>query len=144
MGYLHGRAVEEVVYIMVHMTNPKRIFIGSNSAVNNEGILEAAANGLGDICIGNNVQIGPYIVINSLQHKYKDPTRAITTQGHDHAHVMIGNDIWIGARVTILYGSIIPDGCVIGAGSTVTRHDKLEPNCVYVGGFPLRKIGKRE
>jgi len=129
---------------MVHMSNPERIFIGSNSAVNNEGILEAAANGLGDICIGNNVQIGPYIVINALQHKYKDPTRTITGQGHDHAHVMIGNDVWIGANVTILYGSTIPDGCVIGCCSTVTRHDKLEPFGVYAGGFPLRKIGKRE
>jgi acetyltransferase-like isoleucine patch superfamily enzyme len=143
MGHLHDREVEEALH-MIHIVNSQRVFIGTNSAINREGIIEAAAKGEGDVCIGNNVQIGPYVVINSLQHKYKDPTRPITTQGHDCAHVIIGNDIWIGARVTILYGSIIPDGCVIGSGSTVTRHDKLEPNCVYVGGFPLRKIGKRE
>jgi acetyltransferase-like isoleucine patch superfamily enzyme len=129
---------------VIHYINTKHIFMAEGSGINSEGILEAAANGEGNIYIGKHTQIGAYIVINALQHRYKDPTRRINSQGHDHAHVTIGDDCWLGARVTILYGSTIPDGCVIGAGSTVTRHDKLEPYCLYVGGFPLRKIGKRE
>lgn len=35
--------------------------------------------------------------------------------------VIIGNDVWIGARATILSGVRIGDGAVIGAGAVVTR-----------------------
>lgn len=128
---------------MIHYVNTKYISIGAGSGINSEGVLEAASNGQGNIVIGANTQIGPYIYICALQHRYKDPTRNINTQGHDHAHVIIGDDCWLGARVTVLPGANIPNGCVIGTGSTVTRHDVLEPFGVYVGGFPLKKIGQR-
>ena len=45
---------------MIHIVNSQRVFIGTNSTINREGIIEAAAKGEGDVCIGNNVQIGPY------------------------------------------------------------------------------------
>ena len=35
--------------------------------------------------------------------------------------VRIGNDCWFGANVTVCPGVTIGDGCVIGAGSVVTR-----------------------
>lgn len=36
--------------------------------------------------------------------------------------IIIGNDVWIGARAVILSGVTIGDGAVIGAGSIVTRN----------------------
>ena len=39
--------------------------------------------------------------------------------GYNTAPVVIENDCWIGAGVTILRGTHIGEGCVIGAGSIV-------------------------
>jgi len=33
----------------------------------------------------------------------------------------IGRDVWLGARVTVLGGVTIGDGCIVGAGSVVTK-----------------------
>ncbi len=44
---------------------------------------------------------------------------------------VIGNDVWIGARVTIRDGVRIGDGAIVGAGAVVVKD--LEPYGVYVG-----------
>ncbi len=54
--------------------------------------------------------------------------------------IVIGNDVWIGGRATILRGVTIGDGAVVGAGAVVTRD--VEPYTV-VGGIPARPIKKR-
>ncbi len=54
--------------------------------------------------------------------------------------VEIGNDVWIGARATILEGVKIGDGAVIGAGAVVTK-DVL-PYAI-VGGVPAKIIRYR-
>lgn len=54
--------------------------------------------------------------------------------------VTIGNDVWIGYRVTILPGVTIGNGAIIGACSVVTRD--VEPYAI-VGGNPARLIKKR-
>ena len=54
--------------------------------------------------------------------------------------IVIGNDVWIGGRATILRGVTIGDGAVVGAGAVVTRD--VEPYTV-VGGVPARPIKKR-
>ena len=35
--------------------------------------------------------------------------------------VVIGDDVWLGARVMVVPGVEIGDGCIIGASSVVTR-----------------------
>lgn len=54
--------------------------------------------------------------------------------------IEIGNDVWIGARVTILEGVKIADGAIIAAGSIVTRD---VPPYAIVGGVPARVIKYR-
>ena len=44
--------------------------------------------------------------------------------------IIVGDKVWIGCRVLILKGTVIPDGCIIAAGSTISG--KLEnSNTVY-------------
>ena len=51
----------------------------------------------------------------------------------------MGNNVWIGANVTILPGVTIGDDTVIGAGSVVNRDI---PSGVVAAGNPCRVIRK--
>jgi acetyltransferase-like isoleucine patch superfamily enzyme len=54
--------------------------------------------------------------------------------------VIIGNDVWIGARVTILRNVRIGDGAIIAAGAVVHRD---VPPYTIVGGVPAKPIRLR-
>lgn len=54
--------------------------------------------------------------------------------------ITIGNDVWIGANVTILDGAVIHDGAVIAAGSVV--RGEVAGGWVY-GGVPARQLRPR-
>ena len=53
---------------------------------------------------------------------------------------IIGNDVWVGYRVTILSGVKIGDGAVIAAGAVVTKD---VPPYAIVGGNPAKLIKYR-
>ncbi|GAB4041027.1 CatB-related O-acetyltransferase [Spirosoma jeollabukense] len=53
---------------------------------------------------------------------------------------VVGNDVWLGYRATILPGITIGDGAVIGAYSVVTRD---VPPYAIMGGNPAKLIRKR-
>ncbi|WMI70278.1 CatB-related O-acetyltransferase [Mangrovimonas sp. YM274] len=54
--------------------------------------------------------------------------------------VIIGNDVWIGHKATIMAGVTIGDGAIIGANSTVVKD--VAPYAI-VGGNPAKEIRKR-
>jgi len=53
---------------------------------------------------------------------------------------VIGNDVWIGHRATIMPGVKVGDGAIIASSATVTKD--VEPYAI-VGGNPARLIRKR-
>lgn len=69
-----------------------------------------------EITIGNNVIIGPNVVIVDHDHDYHSVNQKNT---FTTAPIHIGNNVWIGGNVTILKGTILGDGCVVGAGVTL-------------------------
>lgn len=54
--------------------------------------------------------------------------------------IVIGNDVWIGARVTLINGVKIGDGAVILAGAVVTKD---VPSYAIVGGVPAKILRYR-
>lgn len=40
----------------------------------------------------------------------------------DTKEIIIGNNVWIGTRSVILKGSVIPDGCIIGANTLCSKY----------------------
>ena len=54
---------------------------------------------------------------------------------------MIGKNCFIGCNSIILKGTVLGDGCVVGAGAVVCG--KFEDNCV-IAGNPARVIKRLE
>lgn len=57
-----------------------------------------------------------------------------------NAGITVGNDVWIGMNVTILYGVKIGDGATIAAGAVVTTDI---PPYTVVGGVPAKIIKEK-
>lgn len=115
--------------------NPK-VEIGDNSGIG----IDCELNG--KIKIGDNVLMGPEVVFYTQNHEFKDKNRLIINQDfRKEEQIEIGNDCWIGRRTIILPGVNIGEGCVIGAGSIVTK--SFEPYSI-IAGNPAKCIGRRE
>lgn len=96
--------------------------------------------GQGGITIGNDVIMGPNVQVFSENHAFADPNLTIKEQGVVKDPVVIGNNCWIGGGATILAGVHIGDGCVIAAGSVVTK--SVAANSI-VAGVPAKVIKSR-
>ena len=59
---------------------------------------------------------------------------------HEGYAITIGNDVWIGANVSLMDGVRISDGAIIAANALVTKD---VPPYTIVGGIPARPIKKR-
>lgn len=91
-----------------------------------------------NICIGKNVQFSwDSLVIDSDAHHIIDElgNRAINT-----APIFIGDNVWIGARTTILKGTTVNNNCVVGAASLLNKK-YLSCNSL-IAGSPAIEIKK--
>ncbi len=94
----------------------------------------------GHIRIGNNVMTGPRINLLAENHNFEDRSRPIKAQGVHRSSIVIGDDCWIGANVTIVAGVRIGEGSVIAAGAVVTRDI---PAGSIAAGIPAKVLRKR-
>ncbi len=95
-----------------------------------------------DIYIGDNVLIGPNVVLATANHPVRPDIRRKAAQYNLPIH--IGNNVWLGAGVIVVPGVSIGDNTVVGAGSIVTKD--LPADCVAFGN-PCRvhrKIFERD
>lgn len=113
-----------------------RIIIG-----NNVGIGEFAyLGGAGGLEIGDDCIVGQYLSCHPENHNYNRKDILIRHQGVTRKGINIGKNCWIGSKVTILDGVEIGNGCVIAAGSVVT---KSFPENSIIGGVPAKLIKSR-
>lgn len=90
--------------------------LGDNFFANNNLTLLDPA----PIEIGNDVLIASNVGIYTAGHAL-DPELRLRTGAEYAIPVKIGNNVWIGAGVTVCPGVTIGDNSVIGAGSVVTK-----------------------
>ncbi|PDS23726.1 acyltransferase [Flavobacterium branchiophilum] len=108
---------------------------------NNVGIGEFAyLGGAGGLTIGNDCIVGQYFSCHPENHVFTDVNQPIRNQGVTRKGIDIGNDCWIGSKVTILDGVSIGHGCVIAAGSVVT---KSFGDRAIIGGVPAKLLKTR-
>ena len=120
----------------VSMVLPQNIEIGDDVRMNRGVYITAQTK----VIIGNHVLIGPYVHINSGNHRFEDPRIPIAQQGKALKPIIIEDDVWIAANVVITAGSHIGRGSVVMAGAVVSG--KVEPYSV-VGGVPARFVRRR-
>ncbi len=95
----------------------------------------------GPLTIGNDVMMGPEVVIYTSGHKHDRTDIKMIEQGRtEAAPVTIGSDVWIGRRTMIMPGVTIGSGVVIAAGAVVTKD---VPDYAVVGGVPARVLKSR-
>lgn len=121
-----------------HVGGNGNIILG-NHVYLNSGCVLYSGNG---ISIGNNVLIGPNCNLVPVNHQYQDTHIAIRLQGFKPSKggIIIEDNVWLGAGVTVLDGAVIKTGCVVAANSVVSG--LLEPYGIY-GGNPTKLIRKR-
>ena len=97
-------------------------------------------NGGGNVIIGKNCIIGPHNIINANDHKI-DKKLKIINREFLLGDVIIEEDSWTGAFVSIKKNVTISEGSVIGAHSFVTSNT-LKNSINY--GIPARHIKYRD
>ncbi|MCK5536120.1 MAG: acyltransferase [Bacteroidales bacterium] len=90
-----------------------------------------------NLAIGDNVAIGPYCSIFCSTNSIPKDKKTLFKDSYDKGDVQIGNNVLIGTHCVILPHTVIGDGVVIAANSTVKG--KLESGFLY-GGNPAKKI----
>lgn len=113
----------------------KDIFIGSRSGLGLNCRVQGPLN------IGNNVMMGPDVIIYTGNHRFDRLDVPMIQQGNTEPRaVVIEDDVWIAARAIILPGITVGKGAVVAAGAVVTKD--VAPYTV-VGGVPARLIKSR-
>ncbi|MGG6293761.1 acyltransferase [Leptolyngbya sp. AN02str] len=117
-------------------THGGTIRIGNSCFINSFTVL----HGHGNLTIGNNCLIGPQVTMVPANNGFRDRHTLIKSQTPTRQGIIIEDDVWIGAGVTILDGCTVGKGCVIAAGSVVTQ--SLDPYSI-VAGSSAKKIEVR-
>ena len=114
------------------------IEIGNNVGLGTHGYYGCGA---GVLKIGDDVIFGNYVSIHPENHIFGDIDTPIRLQGvYSNGGVIIGNNCWIGAKVTILDGTRIGNGCIVAAGAVVKG---VFPDNVIIGGVPAKILKSR-
>ena len=95
--------------------------------------------GAGGLSIGKNTIIGQYFSTHPENHNFTNPKLLIRQQGVSRCGIKIGENCWIGSKVTILDGVEIGNNCVVAAGAVVT---KSFLDNARIGGVPARKLNE--
>lgn len=86
------------------------------------------------IDIGNNVRFGWNVTLKDGDgHPIKDEDGQVINSSKG---IFVGNNVWVGAEVTILKGACISNGCVVGYRSLVTK--SFDEENAIIAGSPAK------
>ena len=121
-----------IVDPMVDFGRGRHVRLGNNSGLGKGSVI------LGPFVVGDDVMIGPELMVLTTTHHYDDGQGRVWDRGVEgFAPVVVGDGTWIGARVTLLPGVKLGRWCVIGAGAVVTRDI---PDYGVAVGVPARVV----
>lgn len=123
-------------YVMSGSTLRAAVRIGDHGFIGRR-----CASAIVPLEIGHFALIAPEVAFVGGDHRFDVAGVPSSETGRDVLRgVVIHDDVWIGTRAILLDGVVVGEGCVIGAGSVVTRD--IEPYSI-AAGVPARPIGRR-
>lgn len=120
----------------VYLFSVSQLTLGNNVSVHPMCYIDAS----GEISIGNDVSIAHATTILSTTHTFSDLNIPIKDQLIEKHKTVLEDNVWLGARVTVLCGHTVHSGSVVAAGAVVT-HDV--PANTIVAGIPACVIKER-
>ena len=149
-----GKIFSKLKGRFLHFINPrisKHVNVNSRAFIGNLTNLSVGHHsGIGkrfemhnvNLIVGNYVMTAQDVLIMGGGHIFENTSIPMCQQGElGRTTLTIEDDVWIGARVTILAkNQTIGRGAIIGAGSVVTKE---VPPYAIVGGNPARVIKMR-
>jgi acetyltransferase-like isoleucine patch superfamily enzyme len=121
-------------YVTIH-SDGGRVIIGENTSIGSFTMIAS----LKEVVIGSNCLIAESVSIRDHDHKFTNPKIPFRNQGWLLDPIRIGNNVWLGAKVTITKGCQIGDNVVVGANSVVTKN--IPANSLALGS-PAKVIRK--
>lgn len=140
-----GDAAPHTLYIGNRVVIRENVYLSARKGIINIGDDCYLANrawlgGRGRINIGANVVIGPNTVIVSSNRDYRNLIAPYHKMPEISGVINIGEFTWIGGNSTILPNVSIGSGCVIGAGSVVTKDVPDNTVCYGAPAEPIKVI----
>ncbi len=130
-----------IVHVGKNVNIEKGAFISSGCSIGDNSGVGVRCELNGTVKIGNNVLMGPDVIIYTVNHQFSDKNKLIAEQGYrEEQPVTICDDVWIGRRVMIMPGTTIGKGAVIGAGAVVAKDI---PEYAIAVGNPVKIVGYR-
>lgn len=120
----------------VYILSPERLSIGENVSIHPMCYIDAT----GGMDVGSDVSIAHGVTVMSTSHSYEIIDVPIKDQVVVTEATRICDNVWIGAKATILSGIKIGMGSVVAAGAVVTKDVTTK---TIVAGVPARIIKER-
>ena len=131
--------------IRVRLWAKNTLVIGDDFYIGRDSFIET------DCIIGNQVIVANGVaIVGKYDHHFQEIGKPIrlASQIREANYswkgkkllTTIGDDVWIGYGSIIMSGVTVGNGCIVAAGSIVTKD--LEPYWIYAGS-PAKKIKKR-
>jgi acetyltransferase-like isoleucine patch superfamily enzyme len=132
-----GTSVNISSFSIIEVSKSSLLTVSQISIGNNCGFGEFAyINGVGGVKIGNDVIVGQYFSVHPQNHSlalnHSDLFRLLPTT---EKGINVGNNVWIGAKVTLLDGTKIGNNTIVAAGSVVFGEF---PDNVLIAGVPAK------
>lgn len=149
---IHTTSIGKDVEIGLNCQISSEVNLGNNVVIGDFSYVNSNTR------LGSNTKVGKFCSISYDCHigLPEHPTNYISTHPatfgkyqvlnlfnttfEEDKSTVIGNDVWIGGRATIIKGTIIHDGAIIAAGAVVTKD---VPAYSIVGGVPAKVIKYR-
>jgi acetyltransferase-like isoleucine patch superfamily enzyme len=107
------------------LTIGERVFVNYGTSISASRLVQ----------IGNDCNIGTHCMLIDNSFHHVEPERR--NERPESSPIVLGTNVWLGARVIVLPGVTIGDGSVVAAGSVVVKN---VPRRTLVGGIPAKVI----
>lgn len=104
-----------------------RLIIGDNVAIG-QGFHVTC---MGSVEIGAGTLITGYVTVTDIEHEYEEINVPVLGQASIHKETKIGKNCFLGMGARVQAGTILGDGCIVGANSVV--RGVFPPYSVIVG-----------